>query len=636
MGIRIPGLPFTNNQRTSQSLDGRIDRVCGAKVVWYAWNSDVTTEGSALGGVSAMGFSLLPGGDALSSSSAYDVSEFLISFSFQKSKDAAAGSFTMELAPSFDWSRFMRPGDWMTVYLSSDGAIQLGKKPRAGGFNLTDVSKALSLGAAALGLAARPAVPVPRADPKELKNLKPYVRCMLQVQRVATRCTVNSEGTREVVFTISGKDHGVVLEDTTLFLDAGLADAKAMKAFASSQFPGDNRNLAAFMDRWMDAFLNPTKIYGSTLDPTGGNPSLFKQFILPGLMLDHLGIKTSGGTFFGDIKGVKDVHPTGFETGLEDPFSGLEGSAWSKLKELSDPTFHELFAEMDDTGHPRVTFRPIPWARDRSGYPSLGAFVPLYSDHAGIGTGLGQLGNLAALGASALAAGANLLGGKLPGPLPQPTSKYAPINLSTAEVFEYDLGPDLHNLQNLIVADTAYASSQLSTAMALFRKPAPDVSNPFPFRNYASIKRFGLKYLQVQIKNFKTTAGGFAALAGVSKAAPDRGFLLEANRMLVDMWFGASDLYSGTVSIAGRNDVRIGKCLVTDSDLAGASDHVFYVEGYQDSVTVDENGTVDWTQSVQVSRGIEKSDLLTLREGALQDRAGFDRVSDQVPSSGGF
>jgi hypothetical protein len=432
------------------------------------------------------------------------------------------------------------------------------------------------------------------------------------IQRVAIRSTTSVDGTTDTVFTISGKDFGTVYEETELWFNASNADGAAFEKAIHAISQQFVRNLTNLLDKWYDVFLNPTDALS---DSISNIKSFFPvQWVLPDQMVKDLDlqINPAGQGTFGDLEGVREFSPTVFENPDPLPLSGLQGHCWERLKQLSQPEFHELFTELSDEGNPKLIFRPIPWANNKDKYPVIGANMMFYRD---LGKGgpnvadsvtslIPSLGSLSSLTAS-VAASAQSVGVSLPSDARQNHA----VPITATEVESFDLGPDYHARANFFLVDAMQHSMAQLNSFAL---TAMDAMTPWPLRDEADIKRHGFRPRFVNINTFTLSTG---AQFGTS---PDVNFMKEANFCLKDLWADAEDYYSGSMVLAGgRNEIKLGKVITTDLSFKGINEMMFYIEGYADNFVVNTDKTCSWTQNLTLTRGMQKS---VLEGGSTKDK----------------
>lgn len=611
--------------------DNRLDRIDQCKAVWYQWANELGASPPAIGPIPVP----IPS-NMLSKARAYDISNHIETFSFSKGMGNAAGSFSLTLQNSFDWPRWMRPGQWICVYLTGDGDLPLPAE-NTGGQGTALLGLAASAGPLASGLLSQffkptPDLPLPKGPtPEQTMVMKPKLRCMGIIQRVAIRSITTADGASETVFTITGKDFGTVYEETELWFNASNADGASFSNTVHSIAQQFTRNLTELLNKWYDIFLNPSNELVTSITSV---KSFFPvQWVLPDQMVKDLGfeINPAGQGTFGDLAGVREFSPTVFENPDPMPLAGLQGHCWDRLKTLSQPEFHELFTELSDEGNPKLIFRPIPWANNKDKYPVIGSKMMSYKDlgkgtpvstPASLSSSIGSLSSLtAAVSAAAQSVNVSL-------PADARTTHAVPV--TAKEVESFDLGPDYHARSNFFLVDAMQHSMAQINSFALTAK---DPSGPWPLRDEADIKRHGFRPRFVNINTFTLSNGH---LFGTSPAVD---FMKEANHLLKDLWADAEDYYSGTMTLAGgRNEVKLGKVITTDTSFSGQgiNEMMFYIEGYSDTFSVNVDGICSWTQSLNLTRGVQKS---VLEGGSTKDKQTTEpqtfHVNPGTPSADG-
>lgn len=620
--------------------DKRIDRIDQCKVIWYQWKNELSTNVQSIGPVYAPTPSPL-----LAAARSYDISNHIESYTFSKNMANGAGSFSLTLQNSFDWPRWMRPGQWLCVYLTGNGDLPMPAESTGSqsttGF-IGSFGSAIAAGPPVPSLLGgtfkpMPELPLPKGPfeasfgPPQQNKWKPKLRCMGIIQRVAIKSMTNVDGVVETVYTITGKDFGTIYEETELWFNASNADgatfSNAIHAIAQ-QF---TRNLTDLLNKWHDIFLSPANELSTSITSV---KSFFPvQWVLPDQMVKDLELDLNplGSGTFGDIKGVKEFNATVFENPDPMPLAGLQGHCWDRLKTLSQPEFHELFTELSDAGNPKLIFRPIPWANKKDNYPTIGALMLSYKD-------LGKLdGALPALGLGvnvgtfkSLSSFTAALGQITKAALPSDARTQHAVPISSPEVESFDLGPDYHARSNFFLVDAMqHSMAQLNT----FALTAKQFDTPWPIRDEADIKRHGFRPKFINVNTFTLSNGQLFGGVG------DIGFMKELNFLMKDFWADAEDYYSGTMELAaGRNDVKLGKVITTDTSFKGINEMMFYIEGYSDNFSVNADGTCAWTQSLNLTRGVQKSVLLggSTKDQQASEPSTFHVNTGSSDSAGGL
>jgi len=599
-----------------------ISKTNQVKIIWYDWKK-------ALRNSSDM-WDIIPTSlsGSLGESISYDISNHLIDFSFNKSMSTGAGSFTLTLGNSLDWAKHMTAGTWFLVFASPNGDLPLPKEPSKELKNspVNDIKNQISSGSFDPSISgfsidssttfqkARTQILPEAPSSEQLTSFLPYLRCICFIQRVGIASSVGADGELEITYKISGKDFGVALDETELWFNLiNNTERGHFQALTASELglPKSGRRLNVLLNLWTDAFLNTEKIVSSFKGR--------KQWLLPKQMLLDLGIPSV--THIGDIPDFKQFYNTAFENNQENPLNGLEGNAWSRLKSLSVPDFHELFTELNDDGLPRFYFRPIPWGIDQSNYESLAQTIDTYlslteNDSSSYNKikKLYEDNNIFSGGTNV----SSFVAGAMESFL-DPTTEFRlhRLDLKASELLSVDVGPDFHSHYNHFIVDATTPGAPMNVAVAILDKLNKTL-RPFPFENTESINRFGFRPKHIEVAAWKQDSSGFGLNIDVTaekketQANANADFIKQINEVQLDYWGRSKYFYSGTFVIGGRPDLRLGKVFVTDLDIEALGNMVFYIEGYTDTITVDAHGTVDWIQTVMVTRGIELEDLESL------------------------
>lgn len=609
-----------SSQGAKISSDNRMDVTDQCKVIWYQWENQTDTP-AIFTGIGPQLPPILPPPPAkdLAKARAYDISNHISDFSYSKNMGNAAGTFSFTLYNSVDWSRLLRPGNWITMYLSHDGDLPLPKEVAVNQNRTANLEEAARVAASSVlgvnSIAAPSQIP-PAPEASVMRAILPKLRMVGIIQRVGIRSSVNGEGTVDVTYQVTGKDFGLVYEDTSLWFNANDAQSTTFTNMLESITKNFERNLALLLDKYHSVFMQTRKFLGGGI----GNLDFFpEQWIVPLPLLEHLSLEVEDEPYFGNIKNLTSFSPTAFENNKANPMAGMQGQAWNKLKELSVPEFHELFTELSDDFKPVLIHRPIPWAMDKSDYPVIGENVMLFeellvNDKKFIGpelpTGELSLGSILSLKPPIEMPSRNSIKAMTP---PKPSRSTHSLSVTSVEVESYDIGPDFHNRYNLfLIQDDGSGGSNLNPS-AIVGRITPKGA-PFPFRDEADIRRHGFKPMILAINTFLlSTASKFAS---VYPSGADKGFMIEANAVMRDYHARAEDFYSGSMSIIGKNDVRLGKALETEGTLPGIGDMVFYIEGYTDNFSVNGDGTTAWSQTLQLTRGIAYETLINKGVGS--------------------
>lgn len=613
-----------------------------AKIVWYKWNQelgdtdDIVSSGLGLAQNLAAGLAskFNVGANTLAESTAYDISAHITDVTFTKSLADGAGSFSITLDNAVDWNKFLKPGEWVTIYMSSEGNLAPANASGGG------ITKNLPGGLNKIGgiLTPSPSIDLP-APNIDLPKASKYLRGLCLIQRVAVSSSIDGDGAADVTYVVTGKDFGVCMEETELWFNFLFFQNKLFQSMATQGLGVGSRALHQLLGTWFDAFFKPEQLFSSVKGFASPNDLAdnLKQWLMPSQMLKDINTSFDKESYFGNIERLKEFNETLFENNLANPLVGLEGAAWSKLKGLSQPEYHEFFTELSDSGKPKVFFRPIPWAIKKEKYPNIGKYVMSYQDLVDSNTpGLASkvadvIGKATSLASSAISTVSSLTGGAVGGNLGIiDKSEFRTnhrINLSSRDVYSYDIGPDFHSRYNHFLID---ANSQSAKQQSAVHALSTQKQVNFPFRNDLSIKRHGFKPRHFVINSFLNNQG--AGLTGEFSDNPGLQFIFEANRVQQDYWGQAGDFYSGTFVIDGMNSTKLGKVIVTDSTVEGVQNMVFYIESYVDRFTVDADGNGEWIQTLTVTRGIELSDLA--KKSGFKQTEASQKVGSFVSNGG--
>lgn len=492
------------------------DVVAQCKVVVYDWTSRALTLSS--------------GQDAtLTKAKALDVSSQILACNFSKSMSNPAGSFTFTLSnsPGYgtgDWKDIIKRGDWCVIYMTQEG----------------DLAMADSVGP-------------PNPKSKKTEEAK-RIRCIGFIDRVAVKAEIGERGAFDVVYEVSGRDFGVVYEDTSIWHNVFKFERIMLDALATSQL---NIIGSVTVDKALtlihDLFYNPKAVPGAKVQSNESLVSTALQWLMPRQLLQDIGLIVDTTPFWGEIPGIKNFAPTEANLAIEKPTDYLSGNAWAMLKKISVPQFHELFTETTDDGKPRLNFRPIPWAIDKFKYPTVGRKIKLYKD-------------------------------------------VDVLKMKALDVIDFDVGEDNHSRYNSFLVTVSTTLINTDDNISLLE------GSRFPLNVQDSIKRYGFRPMHV-------TVDSIVKNSEMSNGKSNAKILVEFNEVIYDYWNNAVFAESGNINCIGQNLVKIGKCLNFDEKTPYIFGKRYYIEGYSDSFVVDEKGTSTWVQSISVTRGFEESDL---------------------------
>lgn len=412
-----------------------------------------------------------------------------------------------------------------------------------------------------------------------------YVRSMCYIERVAERITEDEDGSQDVSYVVTGRDYGKIYEDTEIWFNFFKFESMTAKSL-SGLLKLEN---IVTTDKLIE--VGHKLFFSSKADilKTAELSEIAKQWLLPKAMLQDLALilrDNTDGPFYGHLFDLLKLSETNTTIPINDPLSAIEGTnAWSKLKEWSVEPLNELFVEMSEDGSPQLIYRPIPWGINQTGYPNLAHNIKLYKTLFSTG-----------------------------------------VHVSDEEITFVDVGEDAHNRYNHFFAwSSAMRFRQFDNVSELKGvKGASD--REFPYVKKASVLRHGFKPMHTELNTItystKNSKNGNA----------DRVKLHEYNEVLYDYWSPAVYFESGSVTIVGRNDVKLGKAIVFDNTSKGKlAGKMFYIEGYSDEFVVEEDGSQTWFQTLQLTRGVVYDSL-------NEDFTEADLEADQtdIPAKGTF
>lgn len=494
------------------------DLAAQCKIVVYDWTTTTLTLDQGVN-------------SDLTKTDSIDVSSQLISFNYNKSINSAAGNFTFTLSnsPNFgsdDWKDIIKRGDWCVIYLSQDGDLLMASQ-----------------------------VGTPNPNAAKLEEAK-KIRCIGFIDRVSVRAEMTDRGAFDVVYEVSGRDFGVVYEDTSIWHNVFKYERIMLDAVATSQL---NITGAVTIDKAItlihDLFFNPKSVPGAKVQDNESLLSTALQWLMPRTMLQDIGFKVDSTPFWGELSGIKNFSPTEANLAIERPTDYLSGNAWEMLKKLSVPQFHELFTELTDNGLPQLTFRPIPWAIDKSKYPTIGQKIQLYKD-------------------------------------------VEAFTIDALDIDDFNMGEDNHSRYNSFLVTVSTSLINTEDNISLLQ------GSDYPKNVQDSIKRYGFRPMHVTVdsivKNAELTDG-----KGNAK------ILVEFNELMYDYWNNAIYAESGEINCVGFNETKIGRCINFESNVPYIYGKRYYIEGYSDSYAVGSKGEGAWNQTIMATRGFEEDDLKT-------------------------
>jgi hypothetical protein len=523
---------MANNTYTNETVN--VNSQC--KVVVYPWVTDPASSSTS--------------DKVLAEATRLDISSQIQSMSFSKNIGEPAGTFSILLTNSpgigsNDWKDILRRGYWLVIYMSQDG--ELVKTPT--------VSTA-----------------------KIIKGEASKIRAICYIERAGIKSeTGEDKGDTDISFEITGRDFGIVYEESTIWHNLFQFDGIMLDSIKNNTLNiVGNVSITTALNTIHDLFYYPSNIPGAVVNSNKSMLSIGLQWLLPKEMLVDVGFNLSGlnkGTYWGALPGVKNFSKTGFNIAIEKPTDFLTGNAWEQLKKMSVPAFHELFCETTTLGLPQLTFRPIPWAIDKSAYPTLGQNITLYR-------------NLSPV-----------------------------ITIPSKHLYTYDLAEDDHARYNSFLVTVSTSFVNINDNITYL------TGSRFPFHEFSSIKRHGFRPMHVNVDSMINNNQ-------LANGEVNRALALECNEINYDYWNQAVFAETGHLTKLGTNDVKLGIAVEFTNDNPYIFNKRYYLEGYTDSFNVNEKGAGIWTQELMLTRGFDKT--------ALQNKSGFSKRPTAFEKPGEF
>ena len=139
----------------------------------------------------------------LATSTMLDVSKYVSEVNFSKNLSSPAGTFEFDLPNDRDWAAILQVGTWGIIYMSQSGDLS---------------------------------IPIDSDTPdlSSLINQRNKIRAIIHVDRIAVKTSTSDDrGTFDAEFTVSGRDFGVVYEETQIFLNRLYSEGLYQQAFAA-------------------------------------------------------------------------------------------------------------------------------------------------------------------------------------------------------------------------------------------------------------------------------------------------------------------------------------------------------------------------------------------------------------------
>lgn len=541
------------------------------QIVWYQWKNN------------------LPSGDLkkLSDSTPFDISNHLIdAVTFSKNLGAPSGSFSFRLDNSRDWKDIIKPGQWCLIFMTNEGDLVFSKEKKS--TKTGDTAPARKASGTGQGVADLPVM--------SRENIKKNrLRGMCYIERVAVNVVMTEGRVLDVVYDVTGRDFGVVYEQTDVWYNYFKFEKAIVEGLQTQLTLQSQNSIKELVATTHDLFMAPQKVIKSKKKNAVELTEVGTQWLLPRAMLSMLDIPFDSSTpFFGNITDLKEAFSdTLCKIPIVNPLSYINGNAWEKLKQFSIPELHELFTELNEDGHPRLIFRPIPWAIDGSGFPKIKGQLkdkrwPLfYLDLADVNN-----------------------------------DRKERLVISAIDVDEFVAGEDNHNRYNHFLTSAQTSFNLAESIISVLENVPSTKGRKFPSIQKGSVQRHGFRPMHVDVNTF-----GFASegKGGKNKNGEvNAKLLVEYNELVLDYWNNAIFFESGDAKILGRNDLRVGKAVIFDKDVPYNGNKIFYVEEYVDEFIIEPKGVNTWYQSVQLTRGIERGDLEDVKK-AQEKQTGRSR-----------
>jgi hypothetical protein len=486
-----------------------------------------------------------------------DVSPYLTNCNFSKTLSSPSGSFSFSLAPSQDWKAMIKPGTWCLIYMSQDGDLKISNPGDA------------------------------QLLPTDLLKQKAKCRGICYIERVALRNDLNETGTVEYSYEFSGRDFGIIYDETNIWHDYFQFDKTFFDSLSALVNVNANPTVDTLIETIHNLFFSPKRLASlasnSNLDVKNNSVlQVGSQWILPESMLSALGLDTVDGqneNYYGNIKGLLDnLQSVKANYPVENVLSLLTGNAWTQLRAYSVEQFHELYPELSDQSVPQLNFRPIPWKTNPTGYPSIEGSINSMID----------------------------------------LIPFSGVELNTQDIFSYEIGEDDHSRYNHFYLSLQLANLDSNSNIALLRNNPSAANRTFPYGETNSIARHGFRPHHTTVNSLYNLSKG---------ATADPKLLVEYNEVLFDYFNNAVFYENGTLSQIGRNDVRLGKVITFDSQMPYLVNRIFYLEAYSDEFSVDDKGVGSWNQTLTLTRG---TDLQKLKDQLNKNSNNDLNLSEEV------
>jgi len=253
-----------------------------------------------------------------------NATDYITSVQFLKSKGQASGTFTITLKAVKNWRDVIKPGDWLLIYHSR--------------------------------------FPFTMGDTKGLKVLG-------NVDRVSRDKTTKTDGTKEITYTITGRDFGKILEETRFYFNPFLESNKAILDFKYIISKTGEKKIVgtpeSFVRTYFDLFFNDGGVTNN--EEVEGTWDDMDQLRIPSEIMKVFGVS---GKKLGDLIHIKVERVDGYSWST--PTSReFDGSVWEILKSVSNPMMNELYTSLeyieDKNGDrklvPCIVLRELPYSK---------------------------------------------------------------------------------------------------------------------------------------------------------------------------------------------------------------------------------------------------------------------------------
>lgn len=533
--------------------------VAECQVVVFKWTHEATTPHNNF---------------QLAETTPYDISNYIQEVSYSKQMSGPAGQFQITLPNDRDWKQYIEKGTWLVIYKSQDGGLSIPEGSDINSVSLTRRKLMDTTKTPMKGLKGD------KVNLLSLRGQRKKIRCIGYVDTVRARGSVGDErGEFDVQYVVSGRDFGVVYEETEIWHNQVLFDATLLETINANINANAIKTVNGLLENLHKLFYSPDELTRQPLK-NDSLTTIARQWLLPNQLFTALGIlPRKGVSYYGNIPNLLNFRDTIATYPVESPTKLLNGIAWDRLKSHSIEPFHELFPELSDDGLPELNFRVMPWrvTNKVTLFPRLFRTMDKFADE-----------------------------------------KNGIVEIPNLDIIDWDLGEDNHTRYNLFWSTLNSSMVSIQTSNALLGDNDP--STGFPRVIQESVKRHGLRMLYSEVN----------ANIVIGKEEADSDLLKQFNELAREFWERSHEYESGTMTIIGNNDVRLGKCVHIEEGSQYNSDKFFYIEGYEETFTVSEKGASEWTQSLFLTRGIESAvlknaSLVTKRQTPFTDAGEFTR-----------